>query len=140
MSEDASVLFANDAFYNAFASSDMQAMEEIEARHLPIVDGEELIGVLSNRDLFGATGWLPQSCRVNESPGQAKDLLRKRPIHCSPDDSVVMVAVDLSSRVIGCLPVLEEGKLVGTLCSPGVPVHNRTSHEHGFTRVHRQTM
>lgn len=98
---------------NASLDEVMQAMEEIEARHLPIVDGEELIGVLSNRDLFGATGWLPQSCRVNESPGQAKDLLRKRPIHCSPDDSVVMVAVDLSSRVIGCLPVLEEGKLVG---------------------------
>jgi hypothetical protein len=32
MSEDASVLFANDAFYNAFASSDMQAMEEIWVR------------------------------------------------------------------------------------------------------------
>ena len=32
MSEDESVLFANDAFYNAFASSDLQAMEEIWAR------------------------------------------------------------------------------------------------------------
>jgi len=32
MSEDESVLFANDAFYNAFASSDLQAMEEIWVR------------------------------------------------------------------------------------------------------------
>ncbi len=32
MSEDASILFANEAFYTAFASRDMQAMEEIWAR------------------------------------------------------------------------------------------------------------
>ena len=32
MSEDEAVLLANDAFYNAFASNDMQAMEEIWVR------------------------------------------------------------------------------------------------------------
>ena len=36
MSDQAAVLFANDAFYVAFATKDIDAMEQIWAKHIPI--------------------------------------------------------------------------------------------------------
>lgn len=90
----------------------MRQMDECDVRHLPIVEGEKIVGVLSDRDLLSSTGWLPEDGR-DEAPRTAGDLLQKRPVTCSPDDSVVMVAVDLTSRMIGCLPVIEDGRLVG---------------------------
>ena len=36
MSESAAVLFANDAFYLAFAGKDLEAMDSLWARHAPV--------------------------------------------------------------------------------------------------------
>lgn len=91
----------------------MRVMDEHEIRHVPIVDGGRLIGVLSDRDMLGATGWLPEALRKDDGKKCARDLLGGKPVTCTADESVVMVAVDLSSRAIGCLPVLEGDKLVG---------------------------
>jgi CBS domain-containing protein len=91
----------------------MRLMDAHDVRHLPVLRGQELLGVVSDRDLLSATGWLPDDARP---PGAAKtvgELLRKKAITATPDDSVVMMAVDMVSREIGCLPVLEEGGLVG---------------------------
>jgi CBS domain-containing protein len=91
----------------------MRVMDDNDVRHVPILDGERLVGVLSDRDLLSRTGWLPESRRKDGDGLVARDLLKRKPVTCSSDDSVVMVAVDLSSRMIGCLPVIEGGKLVG---------------------------
>ncbi len=37
MSEEAAVLFANDAFYNAFATRDFEALDELWSREAPVV-------------------------------------------------------------------------------------------------------
>ena len=90
----------------------MRSMDKHELRHMPIMDGEKVVGVLSDRDLLTSTGWLPGAER-NEDHRTAGDLIQKRPVTCSSDDSVVMITVDLTSRMIGCLPVIDAGKLVG---------------------------
>lgn len=89
----------------------MRTMEHNQVRHLPVMDGEKVLGVLSDRDLLAATGW--RSEEVRDGTETAGELLLAPPICCSPDDSVVMVAVDLTSRQIGCMPVIEDDKLVG---------------------------
>ncbi len=89
----------------------MRTMEVNQVRHLPVMDGEKLLGVLSDRDLLAATGWRPEEAR--DGTETAAELLLGTPVCCSPDDSVVMVAVDLTSRQIGCLPVMEGETLVG---------------------------
>lgn len=38
-------------------------MEERHVRHVPVVEDGELLGVVSNRDLLEATGWLPSHIR-----------------------------------------------------------------------------
>lgn len=37
MSEEAAVLFANDAFYNAFATRDLSALDALWSREVPVV-------------------------------------------------------------------------------------------------------
>jgi len=100
---------------NASLDDVMRLMDTNDVRHVPIVEGETLIGVLSDRDLLTATGWRADSQGEGTDADQARSLIRGRPVVVSPDDSVVMAAVDLTSRAIGCLPVLEAGQLVGIL-------------------------
>ncbi len=50
MSEHVAVLFANDAFYLAFAESDVEAMEDLWARVLPVTCVHPGWNALSGRD------------------------------------------------------------------------------------------
>lgn len=94
-----------------------QTMDEEDVRHLPVVDGEMLVGVLSDRDLLDATGWLPRPVRdVLEAPaGTVKDIMHA-PVACvSPADSLHAASTRLLEWGIGCLPVLRDTHLVGIL-------------------------
>jgi CBS domain-containing protein len=91
----------------------MHLMDAHDVRHLPVLRGGTLLGVVSDRDLLSATGWLPDAARPPGSARTVGELLRKKPVTATPDDSVVMMAVDMVSREIGCLPVLDAGALVG---------------------------
>jgi len=91
----------------------MRIMDNNDIRHVPILDGEELVGVLSDRDLLEATGWLPEAQRRAGGPKTVRELIKGKPVTCGPDDTTVMIASDMTSRGIGCLPVLAGGKLVG---------------------------
>lgn len=96
----------------------MNLMDQHDVRHLPVLAGARLVGIVSNRDLLEATGW----CRNGvwhatgpSAPRRLGEILRSIPVVLSPDDSVVMAAMEMSLRRIGCLPVLERGRLVGIL-------------------------
>ena len=91
----------------------MRLMDDHDVRHLPVTRDGGLIGVVSDRDLVAATGWLPSSTRTSDGPQQVGDLVRAKAVTATPDDSVVMMAVDMVSREIGCLPVLQGSELVG---------------------------
>lgn len=91
----------------------MRMMDQHDIRHMPVVDGGQVVGVLSDRDVLEATGWLPESQRPEGGSTLVSDLIKGRPVTCGPDDTTVMIASDMTSRGIGCLPVIEDSKLVG---------------------------
>jgi CBS domain-containing protein len=91
----------------------MRTMDQNDVRHVPVLDGDEVVGVLSDRDLLEATGWLPEAQRPEGAPRVVSELVKGRAVTCGPDDTTVMIASDMTSRGIGCLPVLQDGKLVG---------------------------
>lgn len=100
----------------------MQVMDEHRVRHVPLVEGGRLVGIVSDRDLLEATGWLParvrevyQRSRADPRERTLRELAHDRVRTLSPDDSVVSAAVDLVAHRIGCLPVVEGGELVGIL-------------------------
>lgn len=89
-------------------------------RHLPVLDdeGEELVGMVSQRDLFrgalaGALGYGQHAQRKVLDTIFVKEVMSSDLITTTPDTPLVAAARVLVERKIGCLPVIEKGRLVG---------------------------
>jgi len=87
-------------------------------RHLPVVDGENrLIGLVTHRKVIGA--WVSHGDPVRERHADVargipvEMLMEKDVITTWPEAPASDAAHLIESRKIGCLPVLDEGKLVG---------------------------
>jgi CBS domain-containing protein len=81
-------------------------------RHLVVVDGHELAGVVSSRDL--------DSIGLTQDGLLVGDLMRSPAVCVSPDATLREAANLLRGRTIGCLPVLENGRVVGILTTTDV--------------------
>lgn len=100
----------------------LSSMDHHDVRHLPVLEDGSLVGVLSDRNLLEATGWLPARMHdardTHPNPHRNKRVrdVMHSPVHSvEPDDSIVTSAVEMACHAIGCLPVLRDGKLVGML-------------------------
>ncbi len=99
----------------------LERMDEFDIRHLPVVDDERLVGIVSDRDLLEAVGWFPGQdgrlgafAEADSESRRIRDVMHKQPITAHPDSQLVSVSLDLLLRGIGSLPVLDErGSLVG---------------------------
>jgi CBS domain-containing protein len=89
-------------------------------RHFPVLSKGELVGVLSQRDLYRAAA----SSLLQLSYDASRSLLAEIPVeavasttvHAIGPDRPLRDAVNLMLREkIGCLPVVENGRLVGLL-------------------------
>ena len=95
----------------------MDLMEVQDVRHLPVTRDDWVAGILSDRDLMEATGW-PAAHPESEQEGVAEpatvsDIMRQPVSTVSPNDSILTVSSSLILRKIGCLPVVQDGRLVG---------------------------
>jgi len=96
----------------------LELVDELGIRHLPVFD-TELVGILSDRDLLEELSWSTERIRARERErGRERKHTVAQIMHTdvmtvSPDDTVVGAAVTLVCESIGCLPVLEGGRLVG---------------------------
>jgi CBS domain-containing protein len=86
-----------------------QTMLWMGLRHLPVVEGQRLIGILSERDI------LRHRAEIDGIDGSVKDAMSEPAQFAHPDDAAAEAAERLAARKIGCLPVIEHGKLVGML-------------------------
>lgn len=87
-------------------------------RHFPVVDEGEVVGVVSQRDLFHAS--LGSVMKYGEKAERAfldtvviKAVMSGPPTTISPDASIKEAARLMAEKKIGCLPVIEEGRLIG---------------------------
>ena len=99
----------------------IEMMEEHDVRHLPVLDGEQCVGVVSDRDLLEATGWLhPRELELLEAPkGHVGDLMRQGLVHVAPDaeleDTGLPQQVALFDRMrasTGATPPVLDGRQV----------------------------
>lgn len=120
----ASIMTPNPTAIGVDASLDeaMRAMENDMLRHLPVVHDDRVVGLLSERDLLELTGWLnAQERRAIEAPSGSVGHHMKTPVvTVSPQDSLAKAVVRLTTRRIGCLPVVDGETLVGILTETDV--------------------
>jgi CBS-domain-containing membrane protein len=86
-------------------------------RHFPVVEDDEVVGVVSQRDLYRAS--LGTVMQYGEKAQRAflesvavKEVMTD-PIAIGPDATVRDAARLMLEHKIGCLPVLEDSRLVG---------------------------
>ncbi len=84
-------------------------MQARAIHHLVVAEGDQLLGVVSHRDLGGTHGDDVCAGRV------VRDLMISDVICGAPEMTLPQAAARMRARSIGCLPVLEGGKLVGIL-------------------------
>ena len=91
-------------------------MYQLNARHLPVVDGGELVGILSDRDIalvdavFGDLGRL-----------QVRQAMTAQPFTCGPEAHVHAVAAEMAAHKYGTAIVVDRdhpGQVVGLFTTP----------------------
>ncbi len=94
-------------------------------RHMPVVRAGALVGVVSERDLLRAslsnlTGFGQEERRAFLQVVEITRVMSAPPIVISPEAEIEDAARLLAEQRIGCLPVIEEGKLVGLVTETDV--------------------
>ena len=94
-------------------------------RHMPVVRAGQLVGVVSERDLLRASlsnlsEFGSEQRRAFLQVVEIKRVMSAPPVVIGPDASVEEAALVMAERKIGCLPVLDETRLVGMLTETDV--------------------
>jgi len=89
-------------------------------RHLPVLQDDRLVGIVSDRDLKRAlpsvvAGSSPEEYQNFMSSTKLKEVMTADPVTCTPDTDVKDVVRQFVENKIGAIPVVDEGRVVGIL-------------------------
>jgi acetoin utilization protein AcuB len=95
-------------------------MQEHNFRHLPIVDGDKLVGLITQQILLRAvpsdvSRFSPFVIKYIGTKLKASSVMVKDVVTIDPDTAIEDAAGLMAEKRIGCLPVLQDGKLVGII-------------------------
>ena len=94
-------------------------------RHMPVVQGGKLVGVVSERDLLRASLSVLSEHRGPERRAflhvvEIVRVMSTPPVVIGPNASVDEAALVMAEKKIGCLPVVEGDQLVGMVTETDV--------------------
>jgi acetoin utilization protein AcuB len=89
-------------------------------KHLPVVQGEKLKGILSDRDIKEYVPSKATSLDVYElhyllAKTKVKEVMKTKVYTTAPDTPIEEAAMLMRDQKIGCLPVIENNKVVGII-------------------------
>jgi CBS domain-containing protein len=89
-------------------------------RHLPVLEAGQVVGVVSQRDLFRTALGAAQAFGISRPQEltrslEIRDVMSQPVVTVEPSALVQEAARTMAEKKIGCLPVVEGGKLVGIL-------------------------
>ncbi len=92
-------------------------MSKLSIRHLPVLDGVTLVGMLSDRDILLRAHELGDG-RLDVPPTPAEQVMSQPVLTCPPTATIAEVAALMLRQKIDSVPiVLEDGELVGLVTS-----------------------
>ena len=96
-------------------------------RHLPVVARDQVVGIVSERDLFRsslaqALGYGNKDSREVMRTLRIKDVMVKNVITVPPDMELKDAVAIMVERKIGCLPVVQDDKLQGLITETDILV------------------
>jgi CBS-domain-containing membrane protein len=83
-------------------------------RHMPVLDGDRVVGIVSSRDLLAASlsktlDFDPQQRRTFMRSVDVSEVMTRDPVTIGPEASLQAAAQLMLEHRIGCLPVVKEG-------------------------------
>ncbi|TFH31526.1 MAG: CBS domain-containing protein [Myxococcales bacterium] len=98
----------------------IERMETSHIRHIAVVEAGRLLGLISHRDVLssqeGSLSGAPSSEQVHMNRWiEARWVMTKDVRTVYPDTPALEAALILRSHAYGCVPVVEQGRLVGML-------------------------
>jgi len=113
MTPDPKSVQANDPLKTA-----VRLVVENRIRHLPVVLGESLVGIISDRDLKRAmpsivAGSTAEEYQAFMEKTTIQEVMTADPLACAPDDELVDLVRQFCDKKVGAIPVVDDGRLVG---------------------------
>jgi CBS domain-containing protein len=95
-----------------------ERMAAKQLRHLPVLEQGEVVGMVTQRDLFKAAmsstmGYGEKAQRAYLQSVRVKEIMVYPVVMVAPDTSVAAAAAMIIDKGIGCLPVVDGTQLVG---------------------------
>ncbi len=125
-----------------YLSDAIALMRERRIKHVPVVKGGKLRGIISDRDIKEFTPSKATTLDIYElhyllAKTQIKDIMQTKVSTIAPDTPVEEAAMLLLDRNIGCLPVVDEGKIMGIISDRDIyrALVDITGVRHGGHRV-----
>lgn len=99
-------------------------LQRIRAGVLPVVEGEKLVGIATDRDMF--LGLTTRDAKPSEVT--VGDVMRRDVVTCAPGDPLLHAVRQMEERGLRRLPVADHsGSLVGILSLDDIAIHARAT-------------
>lgn len=95
-------------------------------RHLPVLEKNKLVGIISDRDLKKILGpkktivEKPDGTTVQLSTRKVKNIMRRNVVTIEPEQRAADAAAIMAKKKIGALPVVHKNKLVGIITATDI--------------------
>ncbi len=137
MTKKVIILYPND-----YLSDAISMMKGHRIKHLPVMKNDKLKGILSDRDIKEYTPSKATTLDIYElhyllAKTSIKDVMKTKVVTTAPDAPVEEAAMIMLDHNIGCLPVLEQGHLVGIISDKDIfrALVDITGVRHGGHRI-----
>lgn len=121
MTKNVDVCTTKDNVYEAAAK-----MKEDNVGMIPVVDGQSLVGVITDRDIV-------IRCVAEKKPNSTKitDVITTDLVTGTPDMSITEIEELMSQEQVRRIPIVENNHLVGVVALGDLAVHRETDFEAG---------
>jgi acetoin utilization protein AcuB len=128
--------------FDDYLSDAISLMREKGVKHVPVVKGGKLKGIISDRDIKEYSPSKATSLDIYElhyilATTKIKELAKTKLITTTPDTPVEEAAMIMLDNSIGCLPVLDNGSLAGIISDKDIyrALVDITGVRHGGNRI-----